>query len=242
MWWVLLIPLAASDTAYNSLYSINSVYKTTVSGGSRDLYSLKLTAYDEALEVNGIFHQQVLLLQNELDHSLALHVIRCWEDLSGLEYEQHNHTTPALTTDNSTEALEIIQTAAASMLNNSGLVSSVFKQIVHVTTMSQYSASELLEFKLYNADVVVGDDVYRLSVFMNNTAEITSAFASHVDRPTYQTQTTGVSTKTLGFGMAMTSLLTAVATYLALYSYFKKHGSFPLAKGGEVRHVPFTLP
>jgi hypothetical protein len=241
MWWVLLIPLAASEAVSRSLNSINSVYKTTVSGSSQDLYSLKLAAYDEELEVNGVLHQQVLLLQNELDHSLALHEIRCWEDLSGLEYEQHNHTTPALTSDNSTEALGVIQAAAVSTLNNSGIVSNVFSQIVRLTPLNQYSASELLEFKLYNADVVVGDDVYRLSVFMNHTAEMTSSFASKVDRPIYQTQT-GVTTKKLGFAIVMASLLTAVATYLALFSYFKKNGTFPLAKGGEVRHVPFTLP
>mmetsp|Transcript_28755 Transcript_28755/g.51161 ORF Transcript_28755/g.51161 Transcript_28755/m.51161 type:complete len:242 (+) Transcript_28755:662-1387(+) len=240
MWWNLLFPLAAADAVSKTVDFVNTVYRTTVSGGKADIYSLKLAAYDEALELNGVVHQQVLLLENELSHQVEMHSVRCWEDLYELEYQLSNNTAPDFAEDNSTEAQSYVEQAASATLNTTGAISGIQKQVVHLVTLDQNAASELLEFKLYNARVLVGSDIYRLSVFLNHTGEVAASFASKYS-PTSASfvSTAGVSLKKLLVSLLLASLLTAVGTYLALYRYWRKKGTLPYVKGAETRHVPF---
>jgi len=240
MWWSLLFPLVAAEGILRSLDHINSVYMSTVSGSSHELYTLALAAYDETMPVNGILHQIVLLLKNELDESLSIHAIRCWEDFQGMDYQLLNHSMPEVNPQSPGGNEEVLLSDAVSTLfNSTGTYSNINKQSLNITTFEVFNTPQIYQFELISADVSVQGSAYRVSVFaedFNGTSY--SYYSSAIEQLTVTS--VGLSNKASVLTVLFAMGLSAVATYLGVYSYWKKHLSFPLAKGNDVPQLTFT--
>lgn len=233
MWWFILISLAAADSMQKTLDYVNSVYKANVSGGVDDLYSLGFAAYDESMVVNGFIHQQILLLHNEVDNTLALHAFRSWEDFNGLEFQLLNHTTPEFTEDSSAAAQSLIDSAVSAFFNTSGSVSNVSRQALNVTTFNDFSESQVYNFEVVSGEVVAQGTAYKVTVYTDNFNGTNYSYYSQTVDQAVIVSVSEVSTKVLVLSLIIVSALTGMIISLGLYLYWRKTGTFFLAKKSE---------
>lgn len=222
---------------------LNGIYRETVSGSQKDLFSLDVALLDEEMLSKGFVHQQVLVLNNTLEHRLDLHYIQCWEDFNRTKIQLLQHTVPTRNVADSRDE-DLLLTELRTYLGVSRLdiqsVSDTYKQELVVPPLA---GGVNLVYVMLEKDVKVKRQDLRVFVITSGSPT-NYIFPQELGPPEPQSprvSQSSSSTALIIFLTASVACIVSVAlTFIGVASYYKRYQALPCLKTAE-RSLAFDL-
>jgi len=231
-----MVALALAGLPEDSVKYLNGIYRETVSGSQKDLFSLEVTLLAEEVLAKGFVHQMVLVLNNTLEGRLDLHYLRCWEDFNRTKLQLLQHfippSKPAEPTDEDTLLTEL-------------------QTFLGVNRLDIQSVSDSSRQELSTAPLAGGPDwtyvmlekrvkVNRQEVqgyLISDQSATKYMFKQEIGPPQPQSprvaQASGSTLLVVFLSSSLTCIVSVVLTYVAAAGYFKRYQTLPCLKGEE---------
>lgn len=234
--WGLMAALVLAGLPEESVKFLNGIYRETVSGSQKDLFSLEMTLLAEEMLTKGFVHQMVLLLNNTLEGRLDLHYLRCWEDFNRTKLQLLQHfippSKPAELSDEDT-LLNELQTFLG--------VNRLDIQSESGSSKQEFSTAPLAggpdwTYVMLEKQVKVKRQEVRGYMISDQTGT-KYMFKQELGPPQPQSprvaQASGSTLLVVFLSASLTCIVSVVLTYAATAGYFKRYQTLPCLKGEE---------